>query len=73
MSHPIININGDNSLKDLIHERFHVVLEDVVDERARYCCLVVRHTLARIRSQAFVAVAKDGEDEEKLIRDADHT
>ena len=33
-------------------------------------CLVVRHTLARIRSHASVAVAEDGEDEEELTRNA---
>jgi len=32
--------------------------------------LVVRHTLARIRSHAFVAVAEDGEDEEESTWDA---
>jgi hypothetical protein len=73
VSHPTINKNGDDSLKDPIHERFHVVLEEVVDEQAHYWFLVVRDTLARIRSHASVAVAGDGEDEEKLTRDADHT
>jgi hypothetical protein len=36
VSHPTINKNGDDSLKDPIHERFHVVLEEVVDEHAHY-------------------------------------